>query len=319
MPFRLPPGQEFAQLGSGYERAVLGVNVRLAELNGWYYFLVTGFATEFEAQAFIPRLYAGLMWAVLHQGLSPEVILEPQRMFYANDPVQAARNLSTSFDLQLERVDSLVDASRPAIYRSDKQIRVVTGGSVTVLQGFRPEQSLDLISQAVAFPNAERATADNKLRVALDLYNSFFREASANARFLTLAMALEALAPEEFKATEILALIDEWMAMVRTRMASLRSDSDEWFGYDSLVKELGFRREVSIRKKIRTLVRSTLTHQGDPDAEEVSARAVGIYDKRGKLVHDGFLPEQELSDVTTQLREIVRRVIEARFIEVTGR
>jgi hypothetical protein len=317
MPFRLPPGQQFTELGSICDRTVLDRKVKLAELNGWYYLLVTGFTSESDARAFIPKLYAGLMWALLHQGLSPDVTLEPQAMFYADDPVKAAQNLFKSFDLQVTRVDSLVDASRPAIYSSDKEIRIITAGNVTLSQGFHSEQSLDLICHAAAFSRADRAAADGKLRVAFDLYNSFYREASQNSRFLTLAMALEALAPEEFKPVEIVSLVEEWMAAVQTRMAGLRQDSEEWAGYESLQKELGFRREVSIRKKIRTLVLSTLTRHGDADADDISNQAVRLYDKRGKLVHDGFLPDNELRDATTQLREIVRRVIEARFIEVT--
>lgn len=317
MPFQLPPGQEFTKLDSACNRTVLDHSVKIAELNGWYYFLVTGFTNESDAQEFIPKLYAGLMWALLHQGLSPEATLEPQPMFYSDDPVQAARNLSKSFDLQATRVDSLVDASRPAIYLSGKEIRIITTGNITLLQGFNSEQSLDFICHAAAFPNADRAVSDGKLSVALDLYNSFFREASQNARFLTLAMALEALAPEEFKPAEIVSLVEEWMATVQTHMEGLRPGNEEWAGYESLQKELGFRREVSIRKKIRTLVHNTLSHHGDADAEDISNHAVHLYDKRGKLVHDGFLPDDDLRDATTQLHEIVRRVIVARFIEVT--
>ena len=259
------------------------------------------------------------MWALLHRGLSPEATLQPQHMFYAPDPVQAARNLFRTMGLEVARVDSLIDASSPAIFPSDKSIRVVTAGNPTLVQGFNPKQTLELLCEAMTFPNAERVVSDGKLRIALELYNSFFREVSANARFLTPVMALEALAPEERKPVQMTQLIEEWMSIVRERKGLLPSDSEEWAHYDSLEREIGFRRQVSIRKRIRTLVQSTLAAHGQKDANETARAAVTIYDKRGRLVHDGFLPAQELAEATTQLWRIVGRVLEARFVKVAAR
>lgn len=318
-PFRLAPGQELANVGEGVELTCDGVSVKLKERNGWYYFVVEPFPDEASAQACIPKLYAGLMWALLHRGLSPEASLQAQRMFYAPDPMEAARNLFKTMNLEVDRVDSLIDASSPAIFPSDKAIRVVTTGNVTVTQGFNPKETLGLLCEAMTFPNAERVPTDGKLRIAIELYNSFFREASENARFLTLVMALEALAPEERKPAQITQLIEEWMSTVRDRKTLLPSDSEEWAHYDSLEREIGFRQDVSIRKRIRTLVQSTLTAHGQADADETARAVVTLYDKRGRLVHDGFLPEQELREATTQLRRIVGRVLEARFVQVAGR
>jgi hypothetical protein len=318
-PFRLPPGQELSDLGEGQERECDSLSVKLRELSGWYYFVIEPFPDEASAQAFIPKVYAGLMWALLHRGLSPEASLQPQRISYTADPVETARHLFKTMNLQVDRVDSMIDATSPALFLSDKKIRVATAGHVTLTQGFNPEQTLGLLCEAMTFPNADRVALDGKIRIAFELYNSFFREASENARFLTLAMALEALAPEERKPVHIVRLLEKWMSTVRDRKAVLQSDSEDWANYDSLEREIGFRRNVSIRKRIRTLVQTTLALHGDRDADETARAVVSIYDKRGRLIHDGYLPEQELREATTQLRTIVGRVLEARFVQLAGR
>jgi hypothetical protein len=289
--------------------------VSLKQRNGWYYLVVKPFPDEGSAKAQIAKVYAGLMWVLLLRGLSPEASLRPQHISqrkFGGAPAPVAQND------ELED-DGLIDASSPAVFRSDKSIRVVIADHLTLTQSFNPRETLGLLCEAMTFPEAEGVWCDRKLRIALELYNAFFREASENARFLTLVMALEALAPEERRPVQVSQLIEGWMATVRERRDALPSDSEEWAHYDSLEREIGFRRDVSIRKRIRTLVQSTLAADGQPDADETAKTAVTMYDKRGRLVHDGYLPEQELRDATTQLRQIVGRVLEVRFVQVAGR
>jgi hypothetical protein len=276
------------------------------------------FQDESEAIGFIPRVYAGLMWTLLHNGLSPEATLEPQSIHYSSDPQGVASHLSKSFDIKADRVDAILEGSCPAIYQSNKEIRIITGGNVSLTLGFDSARSLDLICEAMVFPKSDSVVVDGKLQIALELYSSFFREASANARYLTLAMALEALAPEEMKPQSVIELIEDWKKEVQSRKAALEIESEEWAAYDALEREIDFRQQRSIRKRIRSLVNSVLHRHGDIDAIEVAKKAVLLYDKRGRLVHDGYLPGKELGDSTTQLREIVRRVLEARFIELTS-
>lgn len=237
-------------------------------------------------------------------------------MFFTKDPIATGRHLFKTSDA--DPVDSVVDGSRPAIYLANKRIKISTTGHVILTQGFNPEQSLNLMCEAMSFPYSDSVLADRKLQIALELYSTFFRETSENARFLTLSMALEVLAPEELKPNYIVQLIEEWMMVVRNRKAAFLSGSADWCAYDALEREIGFRKGVSIRKRIWTLVERTLSSRSDNGANETAKLAVSLYDKRSRLVHDGYLPEHELREATTQMREIVRQILEVRFVELAN-
>jgi hypothetical protein len=257
------------------------------------------------------------MWAALKQGLSPEFKVEPQEVVLAEDRVAAGRNLAESFGVKPEEfgpVDCLIDTGRPAILPDGKVTRYLSAGDITAIVTFVPAQTLGSISEAISLPHVERVVGDAKLKVALELYAGFIRETSMTARFLTLIMALEALAPAEAKHRVVQELIDEWMRELENRQARVRRGEKEWDAYDALAREVGFRREVSIRQRIRTLVRNTLEAHGDADADDMARTAVELYDHRSTLVHDGVLPEGELSHATETARTIVRRVLEARFV-----
>ena len=317
-PFRLAPGQEFSNLDEPYVCEHSDLSLRLGEQSGLYFFSVGVFSDEEAGNAFIPKLWAGLMWALLHQGLSPEAELSSQVITYTEDPNEAAKNVSKSMGLKGEKLDAILDGSLPAVYGSDKVVRVLTGQQVSLLLGFSPGKTVSFVSEVLSLPHPERVLADRKFKVALDLYNAFFRETSANARFLTLNMALEALAPSEPKHQCAVAIIERWVAETKQLQETVKPDSEEWHAYDSLIREIGFRKEKSIRSSIRNLVRSTL-QASDPEAELLSGQTVKLYDMRCRLVHDGYVPAEDLGKAVTKLKNIVFRVLKASFLQIASR
>ena len=312
-PFRLSPGQEISNLDKPYDAECLGLNLRLGSQSGQYYFSIVGFPDEDTGKAFVSKLWAGLMWALLQQGISPIAELSPQNIKFTEDPIASAENFSKSFGLKLDKLDSILDGASPAVYGSHKVVRVLTGQPVTLKQGFAPGRTVAFVNEALSFPHIENVVSDTKLKVALDLYNAFFREASANARFLTLNMVLEALTPSAPKHQCAIDSINRWMNEIRELQEAAKPESEEWEAYDSLIREIGFRKEMSIRSSIRNLVYSTLC-QSEPEAKALSREAVKLWDMRGRLVHDGHVPNEDMGQAVTRIREISFRVLRARFL-----
>jgi len=316
-PFRLAPGQKLSNLDEPYVCEHSDLNLKLGEQRGLYVFSVGVFPDEEAGKAFIPKLWAGLMWALLHQGLSPEANLLPQDITYTEDSWEAARNVSKSLRLKGEKLDVILNGSLPAVYGSDKDVRVLTGHPVSLSLGFPADKTSAFISEVLALPHPECIVTNGKLKVALDLYNAFFRETSANARFLSLNMVIEALAPSDLKHKCVAEAIDRWVAEAKKLQGAVQTDSEEWHAYDSLIREIGFRKEKSIRSSIRNLVLSTL-RASDPDAVDLSRQAVQLYDLRSRLVHDGHVQGEDLGQAVTKMREIVFRVLRASFIQVAS-
>lgn len=71
-PFRIAAGQKFSNLETALDWHCGKLKVRFSEHYGWYHLVIEPFPSESAATSFIPRVYAGLMWVLLHRGLSSE-------------------------------------------------------------------------------------------------------------------------------------------------------------------------------------------------------------------------------------------------------
>jgi hypothetical protein len=147
-----------------------------------------------------------------------------------------------------------------------------------------------------ASPDSER------LRTALELYGTHFREDDARVRFLLLVMALESLATPSVKHQVALDLITQWQTQLKTEQAQYLCHSPEFEALEALARELLFRRDDSIRSQIRRLV-STCVSSHDDEVREMVNRAVKAYDLRSRLVHTGHLDATEIEQGESYARE----------------
>jgi hypothetical protein len=200
-------------------------------------------------------------------------------------------------------------------YPTDYTIGVMTAGDATVTATTPAERVLAVLIDGAAFPASAAVIDDAKLRVALELYGAYFTEFSENARLLTLVMALEALAEGTPRTALVLGLLKRWKEDLDAAWRTVEPGSDDDLALESLRRELLVRREDSLRRQVRNLVRTTLETNGDPDAEELARQAVAVYDARSTLVHEGSLEPRRLARATADAKRIVERVLKARFAQ----
>ena len=315
IPFRTPPATRIAEEEAAIE--VAGLRYVL-KWDGCYHVLTaTGFVSEADAKLFLVRARSSFAWLLLQKGVAAEVDLVPQAIRYFDDPFEAAANIGKSFGGRLwERVDTIIQGSQSAIYPSQKEVRVATASSLGVHTSIPVEHALKVLTEGAGRPNSHRVADDNKLAVALALYGAYFTEHSAKARFLTLVMALEALAAATLKAPLALELIDRWQDDISTLKADASRTAEELASLESLQRELLFRREDSIRSQIRRLVFESLAPADD--AAQSAREALKLYDLRSRLVHEGTLDQIELDSATGRTKELVLRVLKARFETVVN-
>jgi len=316
-PFRLPEGKILSPLEEPASASCDELSVTLSRHSDSYLLTVTPFSDEEAAVAFIPMIYAGLTWTMLQYDLSIEYDMEPQSIHYLENPCAAAQRLFGR-GADVDRVDAVIDGARPAVTIANRSISFMVAGQGSITTGVNANMALAVLTEAAMLPRAEAVIQNRKLRTALDLYNVFFREQSGNTRFLTLMMALEALTLNERKPSCVLALLDGWVGDLQRIKATIEETTEEWSDYDDIEKEITYRKEVSIRKKIRTLVRQALYSQGSEAAAAAAKKAVRLYDQRSRLVHDGYLPAEVLRKGTQELKEIVCDVLKAQFAQVAG-
>jgi hypothetical protein len=125
-PFTLPPGREIAV--TDCFREVDGLSYRFAKQDRVYVLTLSGFPTAGAAEAHLRDIRAGFIWMLLQTGIAANAVFDPQKVTYAGDPMLAAANLSRSFNMQIDGpIDALLDGQRPAVYPSEKRIKVLTG------------------------------------------------------------------------------------------------------------------------------------------------------------------------------------------------
>ena len=166
----------------------------------WPFLIVTasGFASEAEAVAYLPRLKAGLFRVAITFNIAFQPYFERRSITRpATDPIQTARNLAKSFGQILsdpiEPVHGLTEEEGYTVFRSDENIRYVSLGDLTAHVSTNWITVRDTLADGIRRGCAPLEGSSTEL--AVDLYLSNFYESSLRARLLTLTTCLEVLAP----------------------------------------------------------------------------------------------------------------------------
>jgi hypothetical protein len=291
-----------------------GVKIELCHEDGIQLLKIVGFRTEQAAEAFMPRVRTGFAFLLLNRGMAVNAEFELQKVHMADDPKQAAENLSKDFGgANLGgQVDGVLDGRRPAIYRSHGNFRRITAGSMSVLVTTHAADIAASIEHGMRAANPAALVDDPRLQTAMELYGAAQTESTGRARFITLMMVLEALAEPTRRPAAVQSFLDSVQEMLTVQRSEYGDTSEEAFAFEALQREIFFRRDDSIRSQVRQLVLKTLAD------EDAAKRAVGLYDQRSTLVHKGALPEQVLGEATTAAMDLTRRVLAVRYTDTVG-
>ena len=272
---------------------------------------VTGFETDEEARAYADRAWAGLIWLSLKYGILSDFTVDVQNVAYMDDPVEAARRARFK-----DPIDGWIDGGSAAVYPTAKRIRTITAGSITPLMSYGTSGVLALIREGAGFPNSPALRRARKLRIALELYRGFFVETAPNGRFLTLMMALEALATRKPRPAHLVAMVRQWQDQVAELQASEDLADDDRRELESLGDGVRNLASTSTGQQIEVLVQATLASVGDADAGDVARRTRALYSTRSKLAHGHGVEDNVIGGAAGEAQQIVQRVLRARVAEL---
>ena len=281
-----------------------------------YKLKIEGFNELSDAKDSVFRINAGLRWVTINKGLPLESFLETQEITYAENAIEAAKNLNKNFGTNYSIVDGLMDGNRPAIYKNDKQIKEIATHAPTVISNFSGEELFSCFMEGMGFQNSDKIIHNDKLRVAIDLYAAYFTELSYNARFLTLVMVLEALTQPKKRPRFVQNLINQWEKQLNVSEAEFDGDDYKINEIQSIRGTLKHMKEDSLSKQLQELVLSTLQANGDSDAENMAKLMKVIYKDRSELVHDGSIDYKRLKQSTTNARGLAERILRIKFLQI---
>ena len=150
----------------------------------------------------------------------------------------------------------------------------------------------------------------DKHRVALELYAAHFAEQQARVRFILLVIAMEALAESSPKHQVALDLLGRWQDELTQEKLRYDSYSEEFYSLNALSRELDFRAGDSVNNTIRKLF-ADLPGVEAEERSDMQRRAIRLYSKRSVLVHDGYLPAEELASLEAEARSLLEKLFSA--------
>jgi hypothetical protein len=235
----LPQGQVLSETDQPIEDREHGVTITLRNDGAQHIALIRGFDSEASAFAYLNRTWAGRAWALLTYGVVAIVEERMSNVAWASDPEQAARNLEGSMGLRYKGpIDGIADGDNPIVYHNEKRLRFASVGNPTVTIGTPAAMYFGAFLEGMQIGTMLQEAAPPRLRTALDLYAAHFTEASANARFLTLVMCLEALTDSRPKHAVALRLLEQWREQLQRERAQYEKDSEEHSALEALDREL---------------------------------------------------------------------------------
>lgn len=313
-PFTLQEGRAIAGLPVRDTLGPLTVGLRHADLH--YIMDVSGFKTKEEAEKYVPAVWLALTWLLIEKGLARVSSKELQPVAEPDDPEAAAANFRRSVGSDTvpgEQLHGFLNASSPAVIRTDGNYRTITAFPASVLQSVPGQQAQNLLIDSLRATPHPAPLSDEKLLTALELYRAHYSETSARARLLTLTMVLEVLAERRVRPKKATELLSRLGLEIQQRLSQPDLGAEEAIALNSLSRELDYRTRDSIRTAVRDLVESTYQKTDTAQALEASERALEIYDVRSKLVHKGRVEGAELGKSLTDLTEIVKAVLRLRL------
>jgi hypothetical protein len=302
-PFSLQSGYRVSDITGPVAIPVPGLTANLTPVSGEYAITVEGFPTASSAESFKAQAWLGLT----------TLMLDIKAAFSASTDVRhgtpvVVSNPSLPSTMQGPRV--MVDEG-PYVAPSGTRLIAFGMGTATVTVSTPVQRVIDSLSRGMTHPRAETLFTNARFRTAVDLFAAAHFEKTGPARLLTYVMALEVLAPSAEKHPVALALLQKWRTELTAAITAVPADSPEGSDLEALEREINFRKEASIRSRIRHLVHTTLSAVGATDAEQMARTALKAYDSRSVLLHDGSLPEQEIGVTIGNLRTILERLFQA--------
>lgn len=309
-PFRLGPNYELGQLPVGNK--LNGIAAELQKVTSdSYAILLNGFDSEKSAQEFIPKMWFALSFASLRSQFPLTVNYDLDRVRYYDKPIEADSNNPMSM---FGQVDGFANNNGPIIFPTKKDIVIGTiPGGMKLAASQSGESFLQALTNGLKEVANVSFNIDMRFKTALDLHNAYYYLHSSEAKLITLMMSLESLSEPKQKYDIALELITKWRDELNKIKSAFSEGSPEFLSLKSLEHELLFRKSESHRSSIRQLVYDTLKSSGNSKAEEMTKRAVEIYDDRGTLVHEGKLEHRILVKDQIDALEIVHSVLEARL------
>jgi hypothetical protein len=123
-------------------------------------------------------------------------------------------------------------------------------------------------------------------------------------------MCLEVLAPISERHAIVVEVLSEFKRKVKVQVEA--SQGEERAALESLLREIDFKKETSIRRRVRSLMLAEAPLANDARTG-LAKKVVEAYDLRGSVVHTGAIDSRALSEANETALKAVKLLLRARL------
>ncbi len=319
LPFVLAPGASLGSLESPVTSTEGSLELKLEKLHHLHAVSLGPFSSTDVAACHLDRLRASLLWLSLEHavGVSYSKILGDVKLFDAPQPVHDSGLISqVAAFVGWSATDGHYDAEKALIRPDHKRLMRWETGQVSVVIGIGVENFFKSLKEALLFSRLQDVMANEKLKLAIELYATYRFELSHNAQLITLVTALESLIPDMEIAACSATVLTQAKEVVKAGRDQYKQDSAEWSAVNHLLSRIGLLKTEAIATTLRdyvSLVASRHPELGEP--EELSTKLRDVYSVRSTLLHEGHPPSQGIGEQLSFLREFVPRLLATLYQE----
>jgi len=152
--------------------------------------------------------------------------------------------------------------------------------------------------------------ADEKLKLAIELYSASFYEYSENTQFISLVNVLEAITTGNNISSHSQGILKQAMSVLKKNRDQNSISSGKWKELDHLLSRMGNLKRQSINKALGEFAVSVINDNpqiGEP--ENIREKLKTSYGLRSSILHDGTADKEEIKDSLSFLKDFVPKLL----------
>jgi hypothetical protein len=313
VPFQIMLGDKLSNVDrDGFELSLpSGRTIKLRNYGDFCDITTNGFESVQVAEKHFNSVLLYIYWLSLTTNFKVSINKSFQKPYYPKDPEKAYEN---HFLRKGGRIDAMVFNLEPYAIKTGAKVSMMHGHPVNITLGHGTEKMLKALNELDLGESEALICSDEKLMLALELYNNLTEEKTLASKFLQMNSVVESLLEPKGKPEQILKLIKNFNGQIDEAIQSAKNDHKSIEQLKGFKQGLGNMRKESIRSSLAALTEQAFDILGKSDGDQYGIKCKKAYDVRSHLVHNGSVDQSILSVAYKDLKEVVESILRAKVL-----
>jgi len=168
-------------------------------------------------------------------------------------------------------------------------------GKLSVIVGLGVDTFITSIQEAMSLGYPEDVYEDQKMKLAMNMYSSYFFELTPETKFIKLVTVLEALTPDQQVNDTTQRGLDVLKGQLKSELKKHEKESEEQKDINALLSRVSSLKRKPIVKSLEYFIKDSIKQ--DPEigaSKSIIQKVKGIYNRRSKLLHEGEINSELL-------------------------